>query len=198
MSIPRNPGPCGLEDAIARYGNPVEHAVEIPVSLETLNYWRDLKDGRTAEVVLLIRRRNGCYLLHTKTFYPEGIYRLPTGGIHAGEDLIEAARREAVEETGLDVAVERFLGVLRHRFVHGEQEFHFTSYLIELVETGGTLRAQDEDENISGYRDTTIEGLEEAACQLESLTGRWRDWGTIRAAAHRLAARLLREGAKER
>ncbi len=88
-------GPTGLASAIALYGRPEEQELAIPVSRETLEYWRELKDGRVAEVVLLVRRPNGNYLLHTKPFYPEGAYRLMTGGIHAGEDLIEAALREA-------------------------------------------------------------------------------------------------------
>ena len=185
-------GPSGVDAAMARYGTPrIEH-LEIPVSQETLDYWRQLKDGRVAEVVLLVRRKNGRYLLHTKSFYPEGAYRLMTGGINAGEDLIQAAMREAQEETGLVVQAERFVGVLAYRFVHGDQGFDFTSYLIELAEVGGTLGVQDEHEQISGFRHVTPEELTAVADELEALDGRWHDWGVIRAAAHRLAAQVLR------
>jgi len=189
----RNRGPSGVKAAMARYGTPLTEHVEIPVSQETLDYWRQLKDGRVAEVVLLVRRPDGRYLLHTKTFYPEGAYRLMTGGINAGEDLIQAALREAREETGLVVEMERFLGVLAQRFVHGDEGFDFTSYLIELAELDGTLGVQDEHEQISGLRHVAPEDLSIIADELAALDGRWHDWGVIRAAAHRLAARALEE-----
>ncbi len=186
-----NRGPSGVDAAMARYGRPQIEHLEIPVSQETLDYWRQLKDGRVAEVVLLVRRRDGRYLLHTKAFYPEGAYRLMTGGIKAGEDLIQAALREAREETGLVTEVERFLGVLAYRFVHGDQGFDFTSYLIELTEVDGTLDVQDEHEQISGFIEVAPEELSAVADRLEALDGSWHDWGVIRAAAHRLAARAL-------
>ena len=186
-----NLGPSGVADAVERYGRPLELEADIPVSLKTLDYWRGLKDGRTAEVVLLVRRLNGRYLLHTKAFYPQGAYRLLTGGIHAGEDLIRAAMREATEETGLAVQVQRFLGVLRQRFLGDGQAFCFTSYLIELTEQGGTLGALDEDEGICGFSEVAPGELISVALALETLPESWRDWGMIRGGAHRLAARVL-------
>ena len=56
----------------------------------------------------MIRRRNGLYLVHTKAFYPQGVYRLLTGGIKPGEPLLEALAREAQEETSLTLRIERF------------------------------------------------------------------------------------------
>ncbi|MCS7179708.1 MAG: NUDIX domain-containing protein, partial [Anaerolineae bacterium] len=49
---------------------------------------------REGEVVLLLRRADGSLLLHTKTFYPDGVYRLPSGGIRRGEKVLAAAARE--------------------------------------------------------------------------------------------------------
>ena len=51
--------------------------------------------------MVLVRRR-----------YPpeEGQWTLPGGGIEAGESVEEAACREVVEETGLDIAVDRQIG----------------------------------------------------------------------------------------
>lgn len=58
-----------------------------------------IQDGQ----VLLIRHRAGKY--------PWG---LPGGGIKSKERLAEAARREAFEETGVDVQIEYLLGLYDH------------------------------------------------------------------------------------
>ncbi|NLT73012.1 MAG: NUDIX hydrolase [Chloroflexi bacterium] len=184
-------GPTGIAQAIELYGRPEERDAIIQVSQETLDYWRNLEDGRTAEVVMLVRRQNGRYLLHTKSFYPEGAYRLLTGGIHAGEDLVRAAMREGREETSLELRLERFVGIVRQSLTHDGEQFCFTSYLFELADQGGSLRAEDEGEGISGYREVSAASLPEVARQLECLDGDWADWGALRAVSHRLAAEAL-------
>ncbi|MGI6368256.1 MAG: NUDIX domain-containing protein [Anaerolineae bacterium] len=192
-----NRGPSGVETAATRFGQPAIRDIEIPVTAETLNYWQTLADRRVAEVLLLLRRSSGRYLLHTKAFYPQGAYRLLTGGIHAGEDLIEAAEREAMEETGLTVLPTRFVGILHQRFAHAADAFDFTSYLIELVEQGGVLGVHDVHEQIVGFCEVDIEGLRRSADELQALEGRWADWGAIRAAGHRFAAELLARASGE-
>ena len=54
--------------------------------------------NRRGEVVLAIQRPDGRMLLHTKRFYPEGIYRLPSGGVHPDEPVLSGVIREAKEE----------------------------------------------------------------------------------------------------
>jgi 8-oxo-dGTP pyrophosphatase MutT (NUDIX family) len=64
-----------------------------------------LSDGRRAEVCYLMHRgrpQEGL-LLHTKTIYPTGAYRLPTGGIQPGEAALATLAREIAEETGLEL-----------------------------------------------------------------------------------------------
>jgi 8-oxo-dGTP pyrophosphatase MutT (NUDIX family) len=184
-------GPSGVALAMARYGTPLVVEQDFTVSQKTLSERRGLEDGRTAEVLLLVRRLSGRYLLHTKAFYPEGAFRLLTGGIHPSEDLIEAAMREAVEETGLAVQPERFLAVLRLCFRHGDDKAFFTSYLMELAETGGELGAQDDGEEITEYREVELQDLLTIAEDLEHLPPDWAEWGVFRAFGHRLAARIL-------
>ena len=54
--------------------------------------------------VILLRRA-------TQMRYSPGHWDLPGGHLAAGEDFEECLLREAKEETGLDIAVERLLGV---------------------------------------------------------------------------------------
>jgi 8-oxo-dGTP pyrophosphatase MutT (NUDIX family) len=183
--------PRGVAEAVARYGQPVERKYTYPVSRETLLYWESILRKRAAEVVLLLRRPNGRYLVHTKAFYSPGVYRLLSGGIKPGEDLLMAVRREAWEETGLEVRIERFLGVIQHVFSYQGKSLPFTSYLFLVAEEGGTLGNRDPEEAISAYREIEPTDLLRLAEELEMLPPQWADWGRFRATPHRLAAEVL-------
>ena len=54
------------------------------------------------EGIVLIRRENPPY---------QGFYALPGGFVEVGETVEEAARREAKEETGLDITLLKLVGV---------------------------------------------------------------------------------------
>ena len=64
---------------------------------------------RRGEVVLAICHGGNKVLLHTKSFYPDGVFRLLSGGIRPDESVENALLREAREETGLDVRIEKFV-----------------------------------------------------------------------------------------
>jgi 8-oxo-dGTP diphosphatase len=52
--------------------------------------------------IVLIRRENPPY---------QGYYALPGGFVEVGETVEEAARREAKEETGLEITLQKLVGV---------------------------------------------------------------------------------------
>lgn len=184
----------GIQQAEKTYGLPARREYNLYVQEETLAYWQGVSRKRQAEVVLVLRRRNGCYLVHTKSFYPPGVYRLLTGGVKLGEDLTAAVYREAWEETGLDIQIERFLGILVNRFIWQGQSVTLTSFVFLVSEVGGELVPQDLDEAISGFREVSLIELLELAEQLDSLSGRWQDWGRFRAIAHRFTVEGMTEG----
>jgi ADP-ribose pyrophosphatase YjhB (NUDIX family) len=140
-----------------------------------------LRSGRRAEVAMAIRRPSGGILLHTKAFYPPAVYRLPTGGIKKGEDVEHALFREVEEETSLAVDVERLVAVIEHVVPGGRPAFR--SYLFLLRETGGVLKVNDPDEQISGWEERDVAGLARAVRELRALEGRWQRWGAFRAVA---------------
>jgi 8-oxo-dGTP pyrophosphatase MutT (NUDIX family) len=177
--------------AALQWGPPTEQDYVVPMSRESFGYWQMVRRKREAEVVPVIRRGNGLYLVHTKAFYPQGVYRLLTGGIKPGEPLLEALVREAREETSLDLRIERFFGALRYHFAWEGQSLPFASYLFAMVEEGGELRVGDPDEAISGFRELTLAQIASLADELEALPPDWIDWGRFRAIAHRFTADAL-------
>ena len=146
--------------------------------------------GRRSEVAMAIRRPSGGILLQTKAFYPPGTFRLPTGGIKDGEDVEHALLREVHEESNLDVEIERLVAVIDHSAIEGKTPFR--SYMFLLRETGGILKVNDPDEQISGWDERDLAGLESAARDLRGLEGTWRRWGQFRAVALEVLAGAVR------
>ena len=187
--------PIAVTDELAelarRYGAPL--VVDSPID----DYFDDpiRKPDRIGEVCMVIRRPNGKVLLSIKTFYPRGAYRLPTGGIHHGEGIHDALVREAHEETGLAVEVERFLAHIRYRAAGRPSEGSlFHTFVFLLAERGGVLGAIDTSEQIEDWREVAPSELAGVADVLEDLrttgtrdiVGDWRAWGRFRAVVHRV------------
>ena len=149
---------------------------------------------------MVILRPSGKVLLSIKTFYPRGAFRLPTGGIHHGEGVVESLRRETAEETGLTTEVRRFLARISYRPLSAPDDppvFHTFAFLLE--ETGGRLGALDETERIEEWREVAPSELHAVADLLDHLAsegsedigGDWAAWGRFRAVVHRAVARAL-------
>ncbi len=150
---------------------------------------------RRGEIVMVVPRGDGRVLLHTKPHYPDSVYRLPTGGIHRGEDAADAAKREAYEEIGFKSKNKelKLLGILENVFWVREQKLVYPSFVFETREFSKTPRPTDPDELISGFCDVDALELRAAGNHLASLPLPWREWGRFRAAAHLwLADRMMR------
>lgn len=66
------------------------------------------RDGRNHDVTCYIRKGEQVVVI-AKHFYPPGLYRAPSGGVHLGEDFESGATREIREECGCEIAIRRFL-----------------------------------------------------------------------------------------
>ncbi|RME38635.1 MAG: NUDIX domain-containing protein [Thermoflexia bacterium] len=160
-------------------------------------FFQDARDSilnhgnREGEVVLVLRRPDGLVLLHNKSFYPDGVHRLPSGGIRRGETVLAAVARETAEETGLVARNVRPLGVLSYRLWCGRESLFFHSWLVE-AEVEGDPCPNDDGERIVGFRWVEAQALPEVAAALRALPPEWADWGRFRALAHD-AARIWSE-----
>ena len=185
-----------IDNLAARFGSPL--VIDAPIPDDFDDPIR--KPDRYGEVCMVVRRPNGTLLLSIKTFYPRGAYRLPTGGIHRGEPILDALVRETHEETGLQTGIRRFLARIAYHSVDaptGAPLFHTFAFLLD--ETGGTLGAIDTTEQIEDWREIEIAELPHVASFLDDLRmpgtvdigGDWRAWGKFRAVVHRAVAEAL-------
>lgn len=142
---------------------------------------------RRGEVVMLIPNEQGHFWIHTKSFYPAGVYRLMTGGLEAGEKPDEALRREVFEETGFKVKIERCLGVITYNFQAHQVKLPFASYVFLTTPGQGMPHPTDPGEDIAHFQAIAPAGLLQVAQQLRSIPGHFADWGIFRAIAHQVA-----------
>lgn len=119
---------------------------------------------------MVIRNPHG-FLVMRKPFYPEGIWRLPTGGVEVGEGVEEALRRELMEETGLEVPHPRPLAHLE--YLHpSRQSVVFETHLF-LIETPDVAVPQPGDEVMEFRHAKDVSELRSQAEDLLSLGSGW-------------------------
>ena len=108
-----------------------------------------MSGGRAHDVTMFIRGMEDPRLIAVirKHFFPPGAYRAPSGAAHRGETLERGAAREALEETGLEIELERYLLRINARFTCAERRLiNWTSHVFEARQVEGRLEPIDTDE----------------------------------------------------
>lgn len=176
------------------FGPVYQHHVNLSISTEIMLRMvvkMNQKKPRRAEVVMVVPNEQGHIWLHTKSFYPQGVYRLMTGGLEPGEAPHVALRREVAEETGFKVKVQRCLAVITYTLTAYEAELPFVSYVFATTPAKGQPQPTDPKEAIAAFQAIPIPALAETARHLRSLTGDFADWGVFRAIPHEVACEQL-------
>ena len=86
-----------------------------------------------------------------KPHFADGIWRPPGGGIKPGEDFVDGAVREALEETGLDVTLDRYLVAANAIFRHDGNKLDWHTHVFLATTPDETLAPRD-DAEIAGAR----------------------------------------------
>ena len=137
----------------------------------------NVENNRRGEVAFFVERKNGRFILVRTKYYPEGVCRVPTGGIDFDESVEDALLREVREELGLTVTIEKFLGVINHKVDFEGERLEFYSYGFWLKEQGGTVLEDATENEISEIIETDKQGIAKAASGLlMSTNGKWTDW----------------------
>ena len=173
-----------------RYGDPVElewsgEITEREHSLATYN------PARRHDVTLFILDPAERIALIRKPHFADGIWRPPGGGIKPGEDFALGAEREALEETGLRVRLDRYLVDAHARFVHEPYDLPWRTHLFLARTADAALDPQDADE-IAGARWGTLAEL--AGPLRERLLATGHAFWRYRVALHDAALRALGVG----
>lgn len=156
--------------------------------------------GRRAEICYILHRGNPreAVLLHRKTYYPQGAWRLPTGGIQQGESVLDTLAREIEEETSFQiekgpnpVRIEAFLGVVSYDLFHRSQQrthtFATWHFLVSAPPHAEPV-ALDPEEDLDGWDWRPVTEMGAVADELERITTpdpQWHHWGRYRALSHR-------------
>ncbi len=132
-----------------RYGHPrnISLAFEInPPEMSMLVGSK--KHGRNHDVTLFIFRDYQYleFAAIAKHMFPPGAWRAPSGAANPGEDLEVGALREAKEETGLDIVLDRFILHTHTRFSSGPETEYWRSLVFTALAASGELGHLDEEE----------------------------------------------------
>jgi ADP-ribose pyrophosphatase YjhB (NUDIX family) len=179
-----------LAPLAARYGEPavLEWTGEISAEEHALATYNP---RRLHDVTLFILDPVDRIALIRKPPFAEGVWRPPGGGIKPGEDFVAGAEREALEETGLRIRLERYLVASRAHFLHDTFDVAWRTHVFLARTEDRRLEPRDREE-IAGARWGTLDELAGPLRDRLLATGRalWR----YRVALHDAALQAYAEG----
>jgi ADP-ribose pyrophosphatase YjhB (NUDIX family) len=173
----------------ARYGRPLalEWAGEISPAEHAMATYNP---RRMHDVTLFILAGERLALIR-KPHFEEGVWRPPGGGIKPGEPFEDGVVREALEETGLEVELERYLVDATARFLYEPLEVPWRTHVFLARALTDELSPRDTEE-IAAARWGTLEEL--AGPLRERLLASGRAFWRYRVALHDRALEALSRG----
>ena len=99
---------------------------------------REYPDRPIVGVGVVVLGRNGVLMVRRANPPRQGKWSLPGGGQELGETVFNAARREVLEETGLDIEILGMLDVIDSISYDdlGNVQYHYTLIDFAAIETG--------------------------------------------------------------
>ena len=170
----------------AGYGEPATLEWEGEIS-EREHSLATYNPDRAHDVTMFIFRGEQLALIRKHDFEP-GIWRPPGGGVKTGEDFVAGVEREALEETGLRVELQRYLVDATAHFVYVPYDVPWRTHIF-LATTDDEVLAPGDTDEIQAARWGTLPELSGPLRERLLATGRafWR----YRVALHDAAAEAL-------
>lgn len=105
---------------------------------------------------LVINNKNEILLGKRKNNYKAGTFGLPGGRLEGNESLVDACKREVIEETGLTAHTLKYIGVVREWQEHNKWNFIHFVFVCKAFE--GTVTLQ-EPEKCEGWEWYSLDNL---------------------------------------
>jgi ADP-ribose pyrophosphatase YjhB (NUDIX family) len=137
--------------------------------------------GRRHDVTFFVFDGDARLALIQKPSYPEGVWRPPGGGVRPNEEFERGVQREAREELGIQIELERFLVSSQATFRNGERALDWRTHVFSAHTDERDLDPVDTHE-ISAARWGTAEEL--AGPLRQALLGTRRALWRYRVALH--------------
>jgi len=119
-----------VQELVLEFGEPTVERWDVPLTeAEFREVERHRQNGRAHDVSLLILN-DGRAAVIRKPGYPDGAFRIPSGGIHPEESFVDGAVREAYEETGLSVRIQDYLLQVHARFGYEGATLDWTTHVM--------------------------------------------------------------------
>lgn len=132
------------KDLESAYGTPERTDFTIPLGeAEFATLLASTRQVRFQDATMLIFNPKGQLACIRKHGYPEGIFRPPSGLVNKGESIEQAAHREALEETGLEIELERYLLRASVYFRSDQSSLLWTTHVFRTRLVSGILQTQD-------------------------------------------------------
>ena len=148
-----------LKDIESRYGKPeiahFRHAMMRPEFELLIN---SMKYNRAHDVTMFIFKGSNLVAIR-KHMHPEGVCRAPSGGLRPGEDFEKGTLREAYEETGAAIELDRYILRANVIFTYRGREVPWTSHVFTSKYISGKLRPIDTKESAE-VMEVSIEELQ--------------------------------------
>jgi ADP-ribose pyrophosphatase YjhB (NUDIX family) len=146
-----------VEEAERKFGKAQVLHLEHDIGQEELAFVRATqKHGRAHDITLFIFDNDRLALIR-KPMFDRPIFRAPSGGLNPGESFEDGGKREALEETGLEIELENYLLRIHVHFIGGEHYLDWTSHVFKARAVGGELKPQDTSEIAETMYGTTQE-----------------------------------------
>lgn len=144
------------------------------------SFKRTTVKDRCGEVAFALERKNGKFVVIRNSVYPEGVYRIPTGGIRFGESVLSALYREIGEELGVKVELKRFLGAVKYDISYGGEHLDFYSFVFRMKEISGNIIEDATQNEISEFAEADLGFLIKISEKLKEKGDSKGDWRSFR------------------
>ena len=101
-----------VDKIAAKYGQPERISMTAPVTNSEFEFIKTTQKNERSHDVTFYILKDDKLVVNAKHSYPEGLFRSPSGGLKPGEDFETGIKREAYEETGAKIEIEKFLLII--------------------------------------------------------------------------------------